>query len=1247
MFKIEKKLLKKLFKNGTAAIESNSLELIDYANNNLDFNGADYLLNYPELNALPFDTILHALLWGFIEGRNGILAKGEEQLACIQFFSNSFYAINHAYFFDKEYIHQQAGGELSTTDYIDAIFAYTEHWIKKSPINPNRFFNSAYTASLYGINSTSRQNPSVLFLLGADISETIHGGGIFYKNLIQKDNPHNAKKPDQKSPKLFFLSHGAGRTGACLNAFYTAAALRDTGIDVIFLYIQGGELEQEIRSRLPAIKIDSLEHFSNVLRELSFTSGVVNTVTLGPYVAIAEQYSIPTITLIHEWSTSILSFGWSESANAVATASTKIICSSDRGRNDYLSAFPDSAGKTYVLPQGDYLGNEKKSIANPPPFFKWLRQKFARIIIISGYFDTRKGFDLLPQLIMECNKLGKAKYCFVHIGETAPHLSQWVQDDLRKSGCENQVYFLGKVSNPIDYFFDADAMALPSREDPLPTVVMEAINTGLPVVLFDKSTGFTPETYPIEFSRKLITTAEYLDIPDFARELNDVCDVNPGQPEPNAFNFNNYIFELNRHISGLSDRVDKENLVALPTANVTCVVVFHNQARYAWLRLLSIGQQSILPKQLIIIDDASTDNIQKDLELLIPILKAKISDVRLIRHEPEKSGKNTVVNLYRALDEISENWIWICEGDDFASTEFLKKAQHHLDSDVSLYYCDSMICNDQGFPVGDYSEYYNQLPTDQFRKNYRRIGIDETADWLAIKNTIPNMSAVIVSKERIKNILISNYDNAYGCGDWRFYREILQKGDIAFNSERLNCHRRHEKSVFGNEKNKSKNECELIQYQMEIFDKNEIFPSLHYLVLREMESRPSVGLEADARKDFLTGRIKKVLAISHTPTEKKGILFVIPDFGAGGGQLVGLDIANEYARINKFAVYLCSARGHFGLSRAVLRRVNENVVILNEDDVTPTLLKSLNIERVQSHVYWADKFVFERGLQKVASWCISLHGCYNDFMNRKAAYKDFVPLDEIGKWFESARFIQVCAEKHLQAIQHFSPMSLPKSKLIWNGLKINSIGYNDAETNPSTAVQNSKNPVNLVMTGRWEPSKGWNLLKDAFLLLKESARHSLGKCYLIGPSCADLDNAWGTDWNQGDFVVTGEISEPMHVYKSNRFIGILPSYFHSESQPRVVSEFFCMGIPVVTSEAGDLRQLVASNDSAPGGVTLPINGANHDPRDLAAAIILVLDSHKKFSSAAKIRFDKHLDIRKSVEEIEKSWNAEHNFFTDV
>ena len=69
---------------------------------------------------------------------------------------------------------------------------------------------------------------------------------------------------------------------------------------------------------------------------------------------------------------------------------------------------------------------------------------------------------------------------------------------------------------------------------------------------------------------------------------------------------------------------------------------------------------------------------------------------------------------------------------------------------------------------------------------------------MAIKNTIPNVSAVVFKKNIISNVLkekISEIIQYKHVGDWITYIYILSLGNIAYSNKELNKHRRHEKSV--------------------------------------------------------------------------------------------------------------------------------------------------------------------------------------------------------------------------------------------------------------------------------------------------------------------------------------------------------------------------------------------------------------------------------------------------------------------
>ena len=82
----------------------------------------------------------------------------------------------------------------------------------------------------------------------------------------------------------------------------------------------------------------------------------------------------------------------------------------------------------------------------------------------------------------------------------------------------------------------------------------------------------------------------------------------------------------------------------------------------------------------------------------------------------------------------------------------------------------------------------------KWRDAYVRRGVEEIRDSLAVKNTIPNVSAVLMRKPNlaeIENDLLS----LRNAGDWLVYVHLLERGDLAYVPASLNYHRRHGGSV--------------------------------------------------------------------------------------------------------------------------------------------------------------------------------------------------------------------------------------------------------------------------------------------------------------------------------------------------------------------------------------------------------------------------------------------------------------------
>jgi hypothetical protein len=93
--------------------------------------------------------------------------------------------------------------------------------------------------------------------------------------------------------------------------------------------------------------------------------------------------------------------------------------------------------------------------------------------------------------------------------------------------------------------------------------------------------------------------------------------------------------------------------------------------------------------------------------------------------------------------------------------------------------------------------YYNDLvyPASRWNNDHVGNGNSEISNVLAIKNTIPNSSAVVFRKSAFYKVDLESMTNIEYGHDWMTYISIIKNGKIAYQANALNYHRRHRKSV--------------------------------------------------------------------------------------------------------------------------------------------------------------------------------------------------------------------------------------------------------------------------------------------------------------------------------------------------------------------------------------------------------------------------------------------------------------------
>ncbi|MEG1932157.1 MAG: glycosyltransferase, partial [Pygmaiobacter sp.] len=149
-------------------------------------------------------------------------------------------------------------------------------------------------------------------------------------------------------------------------------------------------------------------------------------------------------------------------------------------------------------PQGLY---KKETVTDRQSSAKAIRTRLgfpenSRLIVSAGSLNFGKGADLLPLLAKELARQDAelaGTVQFVWLGSAAEtSFPAWLLVQIEKMELSGCIHFPGFFENEKEYMAclaGADVFLLPSREDSMPSVLLEAMAAGTPTLAFCKSGG--------------------------------------------------------------------------------------------------------------------------------------------------------------------------------------------------------------------------------------------------------------------------------------------------------------------------------------------------------------------------------------------------------------------------------------------------------------------------------------------------------------------------------------------------------------------------------------------------------------------------------------------------------------------------------------------------------------------------------------------------------------------------------------
>lgn len=264
---------------------------------------------------------------------------------------------------------------------------------------------------------------------------------------------------------------------------------------------------------------------------------------------------------------------------------------------------------------------------------------------------------------------------------------------------------------------------------------------------------------------------------------------------------------------------------------VSVVIPNFNHAKFLKERIESVLNQSYQNFEIIILDDVSTDN-SKD----IIMSYEKNPHISHIVFNQENSG-SPFKQWKKGFSLAKGNLVWIAESDDTCDPLLLEKLiEKYLKyKNVSFCFCRSRIINENGKK--------SKIFQKSFGENDFYLGDEFIKKKLIWGNCVVNASAVIFNRE--KALAINDlYMNFRGVGDWFFWTELAEQGNVAIVDEPLNNYRYYVNNTT-NKNRQNGNEIKEIKAVFDYFKEKG-----HLGILDEIRLRKKYIWHIKYEKDF-------------------------------------------------------------------------------------------------------------------------------------------------------------------------------------------------------------------------------------------------------------------------------------------------------------------------------------------------------------------------------------------------------------
>lgn len=595
---------------------------------------------------------------------------------------------------------------------------------------------------------------------------------------------------------------------------------------------------------------------------------------------------------------------------------------------------------------------------------------------------------------------------------------------------------------------------------------------------------------------------------------------------------------------------------------ISIIVPNYNYASFLKQRLESIYNQSYQNFEVILLDDASTDN---SVDIFIEYKKKFPEKTKLIVN---KENAGTAFRAWaKGIAEAKGDLIWIAEADDYCDLNFLKELTYYFqDEIIMLAFCYSSFVDEKGKEFMTIIDYVGE----KFALNFIESSSDLMRNIFAYNNIIPNVSSCIFRNIKDNKLLGNkNWLSMKYSGDWMFYAEIIRGGFLAYTVKTRNYFRRHKNSTATADRTK----CFYQELEMSlkhIVSNYTVFPYILEKCKTFLENKfylhfPKV--ENNFEDIFSIERIKL-----HS-RKKFNILIANYAFTSGGAEAMAIFLANEYKRQGFNVTFLDYMNAPTNIS--VKNMLIPGIPLIKTQDVNliSYYLQSLDIKIVQT-VNALINLLFVK-VKKVYPNFYLVSGLHGD--HEAVPIKTNIELFDLSNIVPyTDKFIYISV-KNLLRFKELGLYEPTKFVRISNGLPFKEINPIEKST-----INIPKNSFVLCLVSRAIPEKGWVEAIKVVEYINSQKPSREAHLILIGDGI-EYERLKNTDLPQ--FIHLLGYKNNIRDYFAACDFGFLPSKFKGECFGLVNVDCLLSGKPIIVSDnIPEIKELFSVKDKFAGFV---------------------------------------------------------------